>query len=131
MGVGTWAWELIQFFEHSALLCAQLVLCSLVLHVAYQGLICTGAWRVFDRVDRPFDCGVLGAVLAHVSLCAVVGTRTWSWWDIVLFLWSLFGANSIQMNETSLIMTICFDELRFAYLQLADLARTTIAALSP
>ena len=56
MGVGTRAWILVQFFEHSALLCAQLVLGSLVLHVAYRGLICAGAWRVFDGVDWPFDC---------------------------------------------------------------------------
>ena len=56
MGVSAWTWELVQFFEHSALLCAQLVLGSLVLHVVYRGLICAGAWRVFDGVDRPFDC---------------------------------------------------------------------------
>ena len=97
--VGSRTWICIQFFEHGALLCSQLVLCSLVLHVCDHGLICTGARRVFDGVDRPLDCGVLGPVLAHVSLCEVVRARAWSWGHIVLLLWSLFSSNSIYMKS--------------------------------
>ena len=72
VGMGTWTWKRVQFFKHGTLLSSQLVLSSLVLYVMYQRLIGAWAWRVFNGVDRPFDCGVLRAVLAHVRLRQVV-----------------------------------------------------------
>ena len=98
MFVLAWSRKTVKLFQHGSLLCAQLVLSGLVLHILNDGLVSARTRRVFHGVDGTLIRGILRTVFAHIGLGEVVGAWAGCRRHEMLLFWSLFSSNPKQNN---------------------------------